>query len=531
MEKKRQQAARSEQGVVFPQDKQGKRSSTAIVKKIMASTVADIYPDLADSIIKEKKWRSTYPKYIQQINRTGIEKGKNALIIARKGLETAYESMRFVRDDNETDIDTAMTDYTKPVFHTGIIHGQSLHKGNGYFSMPYQNKILFGEHLEKQVDKWEQQGIFEASFARALRNVVSKSEWTDLSGQSFVLMGAGSEVGPFQTLLKLGATVIAIDIEQPDIWQRLIRTARQSSGKLIMPIKEPFSDHMSDNDLSRIAGADIACHAPEIRTWLLEMDCPMTIGAYAYADGARHIRVAMAMDAILRDITNKRDDTAIAFLLTPSDSFAVPEEVAAEAGQRYRERSGFFSAAVRFFTRGSMFYPHAPDKVMSDNGKTYGLSDNIILQQGPGYILAKNIHKWRSLIARNSGVRVSSNVAPATITRSVFKNKILAAGYTGLAYFNAAAFASKTTNAMMTAALINDLNDKESPANPEKELTHPLEMFMECANHGGLWRIAYQPRSVLVFSVCLGILQAIKRKFSSGTAPVQKSAKTSVQTG
>ena len=527
MEKKKQRAATSEQGVVFPLDKQGKRPSTAIVKKIMAGTVADIYPNLADSIIKEKKWRSTYPKYVHQINTTGIQTAQNALTIARKGLETAYKTMRFVRDDKETDIDTAMAAYTKPVFHTGIINGQSPHKGNGHFSMPFQNKILFGDHLEKQVDKWEQQGIFEVSFARALRNIISNKEWADLSGKYFVLMGAGSEVGPFQTLLKLGATVIAIDLERPDIWQRLIRTARQSSGKLIMPLKEPFSDHMSDNDLARMAGADLACHAPEIRTWLLEMDCPMTIGAYAYADGARHIRVAMAMDAIIKDITGKRNDTVIAFLLTPSDSFVVPEEVAAETGKRFRERSGLSSTAVRFFTRGNMFYPHAPDKVISDNGKIYGLSDNIILQQGPGYILAKNIQKWRSLVARNNGVRVSSNVAPATITRSVFNNKILAAGYAGLAYFNALAFTGKTTNAMMTAALINDLNDKESPANPEKELTHPLELFMECANHGGLWRIAYQPRSVLLFSVCLGIFQAIKQKFSSGTALVR----TSTQAG
>ena len=66
---------------------------------------------------------------------------------------------------------------------------------------------------------------------------------------------------------------------------------------------------------------------------------------------------------------------------------------------------------------------------------------------------------------------------------------------------------------MMTAVLINDLKDPSAAANPAVSLDHPLELFMEAANHGGFWRMPYQPRSVLFFSVCLGSINAVKRKF------------------
>ena len=40
----------------------------------------------------------------------------------------------------------------------------------------------------------------------------------DLSDKYFVLLGAGSAMGPFITLMKLGANVIAIDINRAPVW-------------------------------------------------------------------------------------------------------------------------------------------------------------------------------------------------------------------------------------------------------------------------------------------------------------------------
>ncbi|MGM7374581.1 hypothetical protein ACOI3T_31050, partial [Acinetobacter baumannii] len=35
-------------------------------------------------------------------------------------------------------------------------------------------------------------------------------------------------------------------------------------------------------------------------------------------------------------------------------------------------------------------------------------------------------------------------------------------------------------------------------------LDHPLELMMECANHGGLWRVAYLARTALPFAAIYG---------------------------
>lgn len=502
-----------EQGIVFPENRQGKRSSTDIFKKVLSESVNGFEPDLAANILKEKKWRQQYLHYINRINLAGIKSAAHALQTARSGLDAAYHAMRFIRGNAEMTIDEAMDRYKNPVFRTAVINGAGAKDPQQPFQLPYRNRLLSGRALLDQVDTWEEKGIFESSFGRALRNVARNSDWTDLTGRTFVVMGAGSEIAPLKTLLNLGATVAAIDLARPDIWKRLIQTARKSPGRLLFPIRGTFDSKLGDNELSTMAGADLACDTPEIRTWLNEIDQPMTIGAYAYADGALHVRIVMAMDAIINHLTRQCKDHTVAFLLTPSDSFAVPMSLvkASESKiQADRSRSIF-----RFISMGNMFKPHNKVVQKSENGFSYGISDNMIAQQGPGYILAKNIQKWRCLVARENGIRVSGNVAPATTTRSVFKNKILAAGYAGLAHFKAEAFESKTTSAIMTAALINDLNDEKSAANPCVVLDHPFDFFVHSANHGGLWRVAYEPRSILAFSVLLGCLKTVKIKLST----------------
>lgn len=64
--------------------------------------------------------------------------------------------------------------------------------------------------------------------------------------------------------------------------------------------------------------------APEIATWLDAIEAPLTIGAYAYLDGAQHVRVAAAMNAIQAAIAARRGDTTLALLATPTDAYAVP---------------------------------------------------------------------------------------------------------------------------------------------------------------------------------------------------------------
>ena len=51
---------------------------------------------------------------------------------------------------------------------------------------------------------------------------------------------------------------------------------------------------------------------------------------YAYLDGAKHVQVSLAMDAIMAGVSEKRD-VNLAFLCSPTDAFTIQPEAAAAA--------------------------------------------------------------------------------------------------------------------------------------------------------------------------------------------------------
>jgi len=128
-----------------------------------------------------------------------------------------------------------------------------------------------------------------------------------------------------------------------------------------------------------------------------------------------------------------------------------------------------------------------------------GINDSLVAQQGPNYALAKRLHRWRAIAARAGGATVSMNVAPPTRTRSVLKNRALAAAYAGAHRFGVEVFEPATSQVLMAALLVHDLHTGGGPVH-----AHPWQDEAHAAAHGGLWRIAYAPRSALGLAALLG---------------------------
>jgi hypothetical protein len=122
-----------------------------------------------------------------------------------------------------------------------------------------------------------------------------------------------------------------------------------------------------------------------------------------------------------------------------------------------------------------------------------------VAQQGPNYALAKRLQRWRGTVARDAGTTVSLNVAPPTRTRSVVKNRALAAAYAGAHRFGVEVFEPATSNVLMAALLVHDLHTGGGPVQP-----HPWQDEAHAAAHGGLWRAPYAPRSALGLAAVLG---------------------------
>jgi len=256
--------------------------------------------------------------------------------------------------------------------------------------------------------------------------------------------------------------------------------------------------------VAQAAGADLLSQMPEVRTWVAEIAEPFTLGNYAYADGALHVLLSVATDTIAVDLLAERPDITLAYLATPTDAFMVPIEAVEESRRRWNTRglSGLAQAPLRLLRQ---FEPNYPQTITTSNGRIVGINDSLVPQQGPNYALAKRIQRWRAIEARTAGTRVSLNLAPATRTQSVVKNRALAAAYAGAGRFGVEVFEPATSTALMSALLVHDLRNPKSAANPAVTLDNPMDLFAQGANHGGLWRAAYAPRSVLGIAALLGM--------------------------
>ena len=79
------------------------------------------------------------------------------------------------------------------------------------------------------------------------------------------------------------------------------------------------------------------------------------------------------------------------------------------------------------------------------------------------------------------------------------QNRVLAAAYAGAHRFGVEVFEPATTTVLMAALLVHDLNTGGGPAH-----AHPWQDEAHQAAPGGLWRIAYAPRSALGLAALLG---------------------------
>ena len=76
---------------------------------------------------------------------------------------------------------------------------------------------LRGADAVEQARRWAQKGVIEPTCLRAVEQAVAGTHQSSLASHTFVVMGANSAMGPFTTLLALGATVVAVDLNRPEV--------------------------------------------------------------------------------------------------------------------------------------------------------------------------------------------------------------------------------------------------------------------------------------------------------------------------
>jgi len=490
-------------GVAFPATADGHRSTSALGQAVVADALRRVDPDGAQAASREANWRSGYLGHFRTLIEAGLTSRQDAMSVARDGLASLHGRMRVVRHgEPETGLGALLSASARHELTAVQVAGGATAERE--LAVPYRGERLSGDALLRQLDAWVAVGVIESSCADAVRTVAASPDWLALPGRTVVVLGAGAEVGPLPVLLSWGARVIGIDLPRPAIWDRVLETARRSGGTLLVPVADakPGQDGAdSGGDLPQRAGVDLAGDVPAVADWLAGVDGPLVLGNYVYADGAANVRVASAVDALTVRLQAGRRDVALAFLATPTDVFAVPAGAVAQSARAYADRSAankFGRGLLRSLSGGRLLRPAYPP------GSDPGICDSLVAQQGPNYALAKRLQRWRATIARDGGLAVSMNVAPPTRTRSVMSNRVLAAAYAGAGRFGVEVFEPATTRALMAALLVHDLHAGPPAAG------HPWQDEAYAAAHGGLWRMAYTPRSALTLAALLGYYPARK---------------------
>lgn len=401
-------------GLQWPLDAKGKRSTGAPGQRIVAAALRGPDAGAADAVMAERDWRHAYPAHWRALVQAQAARPVSVVASASAGLAAAWSELPFVRAGRPQSLADAMRAPQRR-FQTLQLRGSG-DAAPARWTVPHQGRELSGDALARQIDRWEQAGVCEAAHASALRDCLAHPEWFDLSDQHLVLLGAGSEAGPLAWLAKWRAHLVGIDLARAATWKRIAATVAAGNATLTAPVApgEPLD--------AAHAGADLLVDTPEIAAWLASLGQPLSIANLAYLDGERHVRVSLAMDAISATLCQADARTQLAYMATPTDVFAVPEDLARHVMRRYAERGLVKKLAqlgARLSSGGRGFAPHIESLVDAGDFGHWGLVDALVVEQGPNYALAKRLQQWRALVARAEGRRVAFNVAPSTTTASV----------------------------------------------------------------------------------------------------------------
>jgi hypothetical protein len=310
--------------VAFPVSADGRRSTSALGRAVVADALRQVDADRAGAAERETGWRTGYLAHFRGLIEAGLGSRQAAVAVARDGLASLHRRMRVIGPDGE---EAGLDALASAPARGGLVAATVTGTGEAEreLSVPYRGERLSGDALARRLEAWVSAGVIEPSCADAVRAVAAHPDWLSLPGRTVVMLGAGAEVGPLPVLLSWGVRVIGLDLPRPAIWERVLAEARGSAGTLTVPAAAGGAD------LAQRAGVDLTGDIPGVADWLAAVEGPLVLGNYVYADGGANVLLASAVDALTVRLADARGDVALAFLATPTDVFAVPADAVAQS--------------------------------------------------------------------------------------------------------------------------------------------------------------------------------------------------------
>jgi hypothetical protein len=492
-----------------------KIGSTKLGQQVLSAAVGEIDPTLAGEILAEREWRKTYGGYYAKAAACEFSASRSALMVAQAGSRALENSVRTEagallyqevldgwRDDRAQVDFVAIAGGAEPQYtnvetsreHIGTLPG---HKLGGY------GKFLVRTNLAEP-------GV--AIALDKLSKTLPAARVQVLQSEILVAIAGGGEYAPTRHWLDWGGTVAVIARQRPQLWQELIERARSSAGTLIVPVLRSklkpgqSAADLSDQELATVAGLDLLVDyraaAAFISTIARHDARHITIGVYAYAPGAEHIKVQAAQHAIIRaaSIALPKTRMGLSWLGTPTDSFAAPASFVQDIDQRFATRKITTKLRDAALATAGLKKNSFTKFTNAATGEPMVVVDPTSNLQGSSYALAKRTQRYDAYLAAHEGRPVAYLVAPPARTASVLDYKVLNATYAGAPALGLHPFGTEEAVGLEACLLLASLIDQQ-PAGPISP-----DIYLDSAVHAGLWRTIYGTAGLFKAATILGYL-------------------------
>ena len=165
-------------GVVFPRAADGRRSTSALGRAVVADALHRVDSAAARDAEQEHDWRRGYPRHFRRLIEAGLASREDAITVARDGLDSLYRRMRVAGPGGEdTGLDALTSEPARRVPDTVTVAGSGAAEQE--LAVPYRGERLSGDALLRRLEAWVAAGVIEPSCAAAVQTVAANPARTD----------------------------------------------------------------------------------------------------------------------------------------------------------------------------------------------------------------------------------------------------------------------------------------------------------------------------------------------------------------
>ena len=190
-------------GVVFPASADGRRSTSAVGRAVVADALRQVDPGGALAAEHDTGWRTGYLVHFRRLVEAGLASKDAAVSVARGGLESVHRQMRVVHEGGEeSGLGSLLSAPAQRLVATVTVPGTG--EAERELSLPYRGERLRGSALLRRLDMWAEGGVIEPSCAEAVRTVAAHPQWLGLAWPHGGCAGGGRRSGPCSRAAGLG---------------------------------------------------------------------------------------------------------------------------------------------------------------------------------------------------------------------------------------------------------------------------------------------------------------------------------------